>query len=90
MKLGVMKDALPASLKNADAVFCHGANLGWDARGALAPLDSKAMDSDDSNELIAAIVAEAKPGDQVLMTSNGGFGGIQKSCCSGCRRLWRD
>ena len=38
MKLGVMKDALPSSLKDADLVFCYAGNLGWDAHGALAPL----------------------------------------------------
>ena len=78
MKLGVMKDALPASLKEADQVFCYGANLGWDARGALAPMGSKAMVSDDLNELIAAIALAAKPGDQILVMSNGGFGGIHE------------
>ena len=78
MKLGVMKDALPASLKDADAVFCYAANLGWDARGALAPLGDKAMISNDLNELIAAIVVCAKQGDQILVMSNGGFGGIHE------------
>jgi UDP-N-acetylmuramate: L-alanyl-gamma-D-glutamyl-meso-diaminopimelate ligase len=78
MKLGVMKDALPASLKDADAVFCYGANLGWDAREALAPLGSKATVSDDLNELIQAIVSNAKAGDQILVMSNGGFGGIHE------------
>ncbi len=78
MKLGVMKDALPASLLQADAVFCYGANLGWDASKALAPLGSKALVSDDLNELIAAISAAAKPGDQILVMSNGGFGGIHE------------
>jgi UDP-N-acetylmuramate: L-alanyl-gamma-D-glutamyl-meso-diaminopimelate ligase len=78
MKLGVMKDALPASLKDADAVFCYGANLGWDARSALAPLGSKAQVSDDLNELVNAIAAMAKSGDQILVMSNGGFGGIHE------------
>ena len=78
MKLGVMKDALPASLKDADEVFCYAANLGWDARGALAPLGNKATVSDDLVELIAAITAVARPGDQVLVMSNGGFGGIHE------------
>jgi UDP-N-acetylmuramate: L-alanyl-gamma-D-glutamyl-meso-diaminopimelate ligase len=78
MKLGVMKDALPASLKDADAVFCYSANLGWDARGALAPLGSKATVSDDLNTLTEAIASTAKPGDQVLVMSNGGFGGIHE------------
>ena len=78
MKLGVMKDALPASLKDADAVFCYSANLGWDANSALAPLGSKALVSEDLNQLISAIAASAKPGDQILVMSNGGFGGIHE------------
>jgi UDP-N-acetylmuramate: L-alanyl-gamma-D-glutamyl-meso-diaminopimelate ligase len=78
MKLGVMKEALPGSLKDADAVFCYSANLGWDAQASLAPLGSKATVSDDMNKLIEAIVAAAKPGDQVLVMSNGGFGGIHE------------
>lgn len=78
MKLGVMKDALPGSLKESDRVFCYGANLGWDAREALAPLGNKAVVHDDLDELVAAIVAAARSGDQVLVMSNGGFGGIHE------------
>jgi len=78
MKLGVMKDALPGSLKDADLVFCYGANLGWDARGALAPLGEKALVSDDLNELVEAIAAAVCLGDHVLVMSNGGFGGIHE------------
>ncbi|HCJ50789.1 MAG: UDP-N-acetylmuramate:L-alanyl-gamma-D-glutamyl-meso-diaminopimelate ligase [Gallionellales bacterium CG03_land_8_20_14_0_80_55_15] len=76
MKLGVMKAALPASLKQADKVFCYSGNLGWDASAALAPLGNKAIVTDDLNELITAIAAEAKSGDSILVMSNGGFGGI--------------
>jgi len=78
MKLGVMKDALPGSLKDADLVFCYAGNLGWDARGALAPLGEKAVVKDDLDELIEAIAAAARSGDQVLVMSNGGFGGIHE------------
>ncbi|HEU0189593.1 MAG TPA: UDP-N-acetylmuramate:L-alanyl-gamma-D-glutamyl-meso-diaminopimelate ligase [Gallionella sp.] len=78
MKLGVMKDALPGSLREADLVFCYGANLGWDATAALAPMGSKATVKDDLNELIEAIAAAAKSGDHVLVMSNGGFGGIHE------------
>jgi len=78
MKLGVMKDALPSSLKDADLTFCYAGNLGWDARGALAPLGNKAVVKDDLNELIEAIAAVAKSGDQILVMSNGGFGGIHE------------
>ena len=78
MKLGVMKDALPASLKDADLVFCYGANLGWDASAALAPMGGKARVMSDLQELVAAIAAAAKPGDHILVMSNGGFGGIHE------------
>ncbi|MDD2913853.1 MAG: UDP-N-acetylmuramate:L-alanyl-gamma-D-glutamyl-meso-diaminopimelate ligase [Gallionella sp.] len=78
MKLGVMKDALPGSLKDADLVFCYAGNLGWDARGSLAPLGSKASVEDDLAALIAQIAAAAQPGDHVLVMSNGGFGGIHE------------
>jgi len=76
MKLGAMKDALPGSLAAADRVFCYAANLGWDVAGALAPLGAKAVVQQDLDALVAMIVAEAKPGDHVLVMSNGGFGGI--------------
>jgi UDP-N-acetylmuramate: L-alanyl-gamma-D-glutamyl-meso-diaminopimelate ligase len=78
MKLGVMKDALPGSLKDADLTFCYAGNLGWDAAGALTPLGDKAVVKDDLNELIEAIAAAAKSGDHVLVMSNGGFGGIHE------------
>ncbi len=78
MKLGVMKQALPASLVDADLVFCYGANLGWDASEALAPMGSKAKVFDNMEALVAAIASEAKSGDQILVMSNGGFGGIHQ------------
>ncbi|MDP1862397.1 MAG: UDP-N-acetylmuramate:L-alanyl-gamma-D-glutamyl-meso-diaminopimelate ligase [Thiobacillus sp.] len=76
MKLGVMKAALPASLVNADLVYCFDANLGWDASEALAPLGEKARVFNDLDQLVNQLVLEARPGDHILMMSNGGFGGI--------------
>ena len=78
MKLGVMKNALPASLEDADLVFCYGANLGWDATEALAPIQYKATVYDDLDGMVTAIVASAKSGDYVLAMSNGGFGGVHQ------------
>jgi len=78
MKLGVMKDALPASLKEADLVFCYGANLGWDAADALKPIAHKAQTFDDLNLLVKAISDAAKQGDNILVMSNGGFGGVHQ------------
>ncbi|HCI54136.1 MAG TPA: UDP-N-acetylmuramate:L-alanyl-gamma-D-glutamyl-meso-diaminopimelate ligase [Gallionella sp.] len=76
MKLGIMKDALPGSLKEADQVFCYSGNLGWDAKSALAVMGDKAVVIDDLDALIDAIAKSAVSGDHVLVMSNGGFGGI--------------
>lgn len=76
MKLGVMKDALPASLAAADQVFCYAGGLGWDAHGALAPLGDQAVVETDLAQLIEKITAFAQSGDHILVMSNGGFGGI--------------
>jgi UDP-N-acetylmuramate: L-alanyl-gamma-D-glutamyl-meso-diaminopimelate ligase len=76
MKLGTMKSQLPDSLSEVDASFCYAANLGWDASEALAPMGDKAVVIDDLNQLVSQIVASAKPGDHILVMSNGGFGGI--------------
>ena len=76
MKLGTMKDALAASLTGADQVFCYADSLGWSPADALAPLGSKAAVYSDMEKLIADICAAAQPGDQILVMSNGGFGGI--------------
>jgi len=78
MKLGVMKALLADSLKEADRVFCYTGGIDWDAAGALAPLGDTASTHADLGELVAAIAAAARPGDQVLVMSNGGFGGIHE------------
>ncbi|MCX8086314.1 MAG: UDP-N-acetylmuramate:L-alanyl-gamma-D-glutamyl-meso-diaminopimelate ligase [Rhodocyclaceae bacterium] len=78
MKLGTMKEALPGSLAGAELVFCYAANLGWDAAAALAPLGEKVQVSADLDALIERIAAAARPGDHVLVMSNGAFGGIHE------------
>jgi UDP-N-acetylmuramate: L-alanyl-gamma-D-glutamyl-meso-diaminopimelate ligase len=76
MKRGVMKDALPPSLAQADRVYIYCAGLGWDARSLFALLGPRARCEEDLEPLIAAVAAEARAGDHVLVMSNGGFGGI--------------
>ena len=78
MKLGVMKAQLPSSLSAADRVFCYGANLGWDAAEALAPLGQVATVEENFERLVVQIAAEARPGDAILVMSNGGFGGLHE------------
>jgi UDP-N-acetylmuramate: L-alanyl-gamma-D-glutamyl-meso-diaminopimelate ligase len=81
MKLGTMAERLPGALRAADLVFCFGAHtgkhaLGWDPAHVLAPLGNRAAGYDDLDALVAAVARAARPGDQVVVMSNGGFGGI--------------
>ncbi|MBN9123981.1 MAG: UDP-N-acetylmuramate:L-alanyl-gamma-D-glutamyl-meso-diaminopimelate ligase [Nitrosospira sp. 56-18] len=78
MKMGVWRDSLADSLAAADLVFCYAANLGWNAGEALAPLGQKVQTHESLEELIAAVAGAAQAGDQVLIMSNGGFGGIHE------------
>ncbi|EWM51372.1 L-alanyl-gamma-D-glutamyl-meso-diaminopimelate ligase [Bordetella holmesii 70147] len=81
MKLGTMAARLPQALAGADPVFCFGAHegkyaLGWNPADVLAPLGTRASSYDDLNTLVRAVSQAARPGDHVLVMSNGGFGGV--------------
>ncbi|MGH8850067.1 MAG: UDP-N-acetylmuramate:L-alanyl-gamma-D-glutamyl-meso-diaminopimelate ligase [Casimicrobiaceae bacterium] len=76
MKLGAMNARLPASLEGADRVYCYAANLGWDAAAVLAPLGGRASVAGDLDQMIETIARDARPGDHLLVMSNGSFGGI--------------
>lgn len=76
MKLGVMRAALPGSLKQADTVFCYTAGLGWDAQETLAGLAQPLLCTDQLDDMVAAVTQQAAAGDAILVMSNGGFGGI--------------
>jgi UDP-N-acetylmuramate: L-alanyl-gamma-D-glutamyl-meso-diaminopimelate ligase len=78
LKKGVMKDALPGSFADADQVYIYSAGLSWDAGQVFAPLGARARCEASLDALVAAITAEARDGDQVLVMSNGGFGGIHE------------
>jgi len=76
MKLGNMKSLLPGSLESAELTFCYAANLGWNAKQALAPLGERATVFEDLSELVKAVTQNARSDDHVLVMSNGGFGGV--------------
>jgi UDP-N-acetylmuramate: L-alanyl-gamma-D-glutamyl-meso-diaminopimelate ligase len=57
-------------------VFCYSGGITWDIGEALQPLGARAIVRDDLDELIEDIATAAQSGDQVLVMSNGGFGGI--------------
>src|SRR5690606_33696828 len=78
MKLGTMKAALPGSLAGAQQVFCYNDKLGWDVAEVLRPMGEVANVFDKIDGLVEAIRAAARPGDHVVIMSNGGFGGVHE------------
>jgi UDP-N-acetylmuramate: L-alanyl-gamma-D-glutamyl-meso-diaminopimelate ligase len=78
LKKGVMKDALPGSFADADRAYIYSAGLSWDAGQVFAPLGARARCEASLDALVEAIATEARDGDQVLVMSNGGFGGIHE------------
>lgn len=77
MKMGIWKDSLADSLLEADQVYCFTRDSQW-AKAAMDPLGEKAHCYDDLNQLVQNISAITKPGDHILVMSNGGFGGIHE------------
>jgi UDP-N-acetylmuramate: L-alanyl-gamma-D-glutamyl-meso-diaminopimelate ligase len=86
MKRGVMKDALPSSVKQADRIYVYTEALSWDAPAVFACLGTRARCVGDLDALVAAVAAEARAGDHVLVMSNGGFGGIHEKLLAKLRQ----
>jgi UDP-N-acetylmuramate: L-alanyl-gamma-D-glutamyl-meso-diaminopimelate ligase len=79
MKLGTHKAALAESLRAADRVFVYRSpEVRWDVTEAMQPLGPRAVVHDDLARLTAALTAEARPGDHLVLMSNGSFGGLHE------------
>jgi UDP-N-acetylmuramate: L-alanyl-gamma-D-glutamyl-meso-diaminopimelate ligase len=79
MKLGTQKAALAESLRAADRVFVYRSpEVKWDVTEAMRPLGQLATVHGDLGQLTSAIVAETRPGDHLVLMSNGSFGGLHE------------
>lgn len=77
MKLGAHRDGLPDSVKLADQVFWYAPpNLGWDLAATVAGSSVPTRVCDSLEAIIECVKALAVPGTQVVIMSNGGFGGL--------------
>jgi UDP-N-acetylmuramate: L-alanyl-gamma-D-glutamyl-meso-diaminopimelate ligase len=77
MRLGVHQQTLAHSLAGADEVWLYApASVGWDVRGAMAPLGARAHVESDFDALLSRLAGSVHGGDHVLVMSNGGFGGL--------------
>ena len=77
MKMGVHKEEIAPSLKDADAVFVYQPEtIPWQVSVITDALTQPAKWSANLDELVDAVTREAKSGDHILVMSNGAFGGI--------------
>jgi UDP-N-acetylmuramate: L-alanyl-gamma-D-glutamyl-meso-diaminopimelate ligase len=82
MKLGVHRAALQGSLQSADRVWLfQPPGLGWSLATDLADLTSASV-HEDLPEIVSGVAAFAQPGDELVIMSNGGFGGIHALICT--------
>jgi UDP-N-acetylmuramate: L-alanyl-gamma-D-glutamyl-meso-diaminopimelate ligase len=87
MKLGVHREELAPALESADrAWFLSAPELGWDLPAALAPLGERVRFATDVDALADDLAAQARPGDHVLIMSNGGFGGLHDKLLARLRK----
>jgi UDP-N-acetylmuramate: L-alanyl-gamma-D-glutamyl-meso-diaminopimelate ligase len=75
--LGVHREQLAPSLEAADTSwFFAPEGLGWDLKGAVSSMGDRVSLPGTVDELVQELAAAARPGDHVLIMSNGGFGGL--------------
>lgn len=84
MKRGVHKETLADSLRQADSTYLFQPdNIDWSVQDVADACHQPAHVSDDMDAFVAKIVSEAQVGDQILVMSNGGFGGIHQKLLDG-------
>jgi UDP-N-acetylmuramate: L-alanyl-gamma-D-glutamyl-meso-diaminopimelate ligase len=86
MKLGVHRAHLAPSLALADeSWFLNPPDLGWDLRGAVAALGPRAHFAAGVDELAQELAGDSRPGDHIVVMSNGGFGGLHDKLLAALR-----
>jgi UDP-N-acetylmuramate: L-alanyl-gamma-D-glutamyl-meso-diaminopimelate ligase len=86
MKLGVHREQLAPSLQVADkSWFFAPKDLGWDLKGAVSSMGDRVRLTGTIDELVQDLTQAARPGDHVLIMSNGGFGGLHDKLLAALR-----
>jgi UDP-N-acetylmuramate: L-alanyl-gamma-D-glutamyl-meso-diaminopimelate ligase len=86
MKLGVHREQMAPALAEADrAWFLNSPDLGWDLPGAVAALGPRASFAASVDDLVKGLAEDSRAGDQVLVMSNGGFGGLHEKLLAALR-----
>lgn len=89
MRMGVHQAALPLALALADQVFLYEpANANWSLESLTRALAPKASLSQNIDVLVGELTAQAGAGDNIVIMSNGGFGGIHDKLISALKQKW--
>ncbi|NOQ94283.1 MAG: UDP-N-acetylmuramate:L-alanyl-gamma-D-glutamyl-meso-diaminopimelate ligase [Methylophaga sp.] len=84
MKMGIHQDTLAESLQAADRVILfEEAGVGLSLTDVQQALGQKAIVKTSIDDIINVVCTEANEGDEVLIMSNGGFGGIHQRLLTG-------
>jgi len=79
MRMGEHRQQLAASTAAADLVYWfQPPGMNWSLDSVVQHSSTPAQLADNIDELVQSVAAEVKPGDQVVIMSNGGFGGIHQ------------
>jgi UDP-N-acetylmuramate: L-alanyl-gamma-D-glutamyl-meso-diaminopimelate ligase len=86
MKMGVHKDVLGQSCRSADLSYWFDAGTAaFDLASVVAECPTPAHLVDSIDNLVATLATQAKPGDDIVIMSNGGFGGIHQKLLQALR-----
>ncbi len=79
MRMGKHRQQLAGSTAAADRVYWYQpADMDWSLQQVVAASPVPAQLESDIDQMVADAAAELRPGDQVVIMSNGGFGGVHK------------
>ena len=80
MRMGEHREQLASATADADLVYWfQPPGMDWSLDAVVAQSPVPAVLVDDIDELVRQVVAQAQPGDQIVIMSNGSFGGVHQN-----------
>ena len=87
MRMGVHKQQLAASLKQADEIILfQPADVNWDMQSVVDKAGDSAKLLRSIDDIVGLLAEQASPGDHILVMSNGAFGGIHQKILDALER----
>lgn len=89
MRLGVHRDHLASAVAIADlTLFYSPPDLTWDLVSCTASLGEKRRVFKEIDAIVDCVAENSRPGDHILIMSNGGFGGIHLKILQALQRKY--